>query len=255
MKVFVISIEEENSPRLNSFLCQPFFQNGNLEYTKFGVKGGELSAKEYFELAVKGRSKPLTPSEVGCTLSHIMALKAFLSTDDDYAIIFEDDAIIPKELNLCLLENSLKKINFPNCILFSLGGIQMKESLKVRGEIIQQKFLGNTVLKVNQHFFNRVNYAVAYIVDRDMASNLIAYHYQLRKADDWSYLYDFNKLSKIYMTYLIDHPEIMEGETNKQLSSIEAERAKFKDLPKSQYGYSLAYSLAKLRYKTYPKSK
>ena len=48
MKVFVISIEEENSLRLNTFLCQSFFQNGNLEYTKVGVKGGELSAKEYY---------------------------------------------------------------------------------------------------------------------------------------------------------------------------------------------------------------
>lgn len=42
-----------------------------------GVKGADLLAKEYFEQAVKGREIPLTPGELGCTLSHLQALKDF----------------------------------------------------------------------------------------------------------------------------------------------------------------------------------
>ena len=94
MKIFIISIEEEKSPRLQVFLQQPFFQHNKLEYTKIGIKGGELSAKQYFELAVKGRSNSLTPGELGCTLSHLEALRVFLESSDEYALVLEDDAIL-----------------------------------------------------------------------------------------------------------------------------------------------------------------
>ena len=252
MQVFIISIEDEESPRLNKFLAQPFFQNKTLPFKKIGIKGGELSAKVYFEQAVRGRNKPLTPAELGCTLSHVSALEFFLKTQDEYALVLEDDAIIPSDLSIETLEKELKKIKLPQNTLFSLGGIQMKESRKVRGTIKDRKFLKKVILEVHPHFYNRVNYAVAYIVDREMAQTLVQYHQHHRKADDWSYLFDFNDQSHILMTFLMDHPDIIAGETNTQLSSIEAERSKYQDLPQSQYGNSLGYNLAKLRYKTYP---
>lgn len=252
MKIFVISIEEENSPRLKKFLNQAFFEKGRLSVTKIGIKGGDLSAKEYFELAVKGRSNPLTPAELGCTLSHLTALRKFLETSEEYGLIFEDDAIIPKDLDLPWLEEFINNYKLPKNIMFSLGGIQMKESRKVRGMLKTECFMTKPVLEVNPHFYNRVNYAVAYIVDRKMAMTLIDYHQRIRKADDWSYLFDFNDQVHIYMTYLVDHPVIEVGETNSQLSSIEVERATFHDLPESKYGRSLDNNLAKLKYKTYP---
>ncbi|EPG2861764.1 glycosyltransferase family 25 protein [Acinetobacter lactucae] len=255
MKIYVVTIEDEKSPRLSKFLNQNFFEQGNLPITKIGIKGGELSAKEYFEKAVKGRSKPLTPAELGCTLSHLLALEKFLETSEQFALIFEDDAILPVELNLRDLETELKNFNLPQNILFSLGGIQMKESLKVRGIIKEKKLFNKGVLEVHPHFYNRVNYAVAYVVDREMAKNLIAYHQLIRKADDWSYLFDFNENSHILMTYLIDHPVINIGEKDTQLSAIEGERVKSFDLPKSRYGESISYNFAKLKYKKYPFNK
>ena len=255
MNIYIVSIENEKSPRLNKFLAQNFFEQGQLPITRVGVKGGELSAKEYFEKAVKGRAKPLSPAELGCTLSHLLALKKFLETDQQFTLILEDDAILPNDLDLKKLETELKKLNLPKNTLFSLGGIQMKESLKVRGILRSDKFLEREVLKVHPHFYNRVNYAVAYIVDREMAENLINYHQPIRKADDWSYLYDFNNQSNILMTYLIDHPVINVGEQNTQLSTIEGERAKSSDLPKSRYGESMNYNLSKLFYKKYPLNK
>lgn len=177
MKIYVVSIEEEKSPRLSKFLSQNFFEQGALSITKIGIKGGELSAKEYFEKGVKGRAKPLTPAELGCTLSHLSALENFLETNEELALIFEDDAILSSELNFKDLEKELKNFNLPKNILFSLGGIQMKESLKVRGILKNNKLFNKDVLEVHPHFYNRVNYAVAYVVDREMAKNLIAYHH------------------------------------------------------------------------------
>ena len=251
MQVFIISIEDENSPRLNNFLAQPFFQNGKLPFKKIGIKGGEISAKAYFEQAVKGRSKPLTPAELGCSLSHVEALKSFLATDDRYALIFEDDAIIPKNMTINKLESALDKMVWTENTLLSLGGIQMKECLKVRGEIKDSNFLDQRLLEVIPDFYHRVNYAMAYIVDRTMACTLINYHQPIRKADDWSYLFDFNDQSHLLMTYLIDHPEIKVGEKNLQMSTIEAERVVAEDIPQSKYGAGLRKNLAKLSSRKY----
>ena len=251
MKVFVISIEEENSLRLNTFLCQSFFQNGNLEYTKVGVKGGELSAKEYFELAVKGRDKPLTPGELGCTLSHLAALKRFLETSDEFALILEDDAILKNDLSYQMLSDGLSKIDLPKNLLLSIGGIQMKECRKVRGKFCDFSLLDKKVLKVVPDFYHRVNYTVSYIVDRKMAKTLLEYHKPARRADDWSYLYDFDTSSNILMTYLVDHPVIDKGERDQGLSIIESERNTTADLLKSKYGTNLRKSIAKIKFKKF----
>ncbi len=58
MKIYVVSIEEEKSPRLSKFLSQNFFEQGNLPITRVGIKGGNLSAKEYFEKSCEGREIP-----------------------------------------------------------------------------------------------------------------------------------------------------------------------------------------------------
>lgn len=255
MKTYLISIEENNSPRLLKTLSQPFFQNGELPVMKLGVKGGELNAKEYFELGVKGRSKPLSPSMVGCTLSHLEALKAFLGTNDQYALILEDDAIIPDDITIEKLSTEVKKINNPLNTLFSIGGIQMKECRKVRGAILDQEFLERKVLKVSPDFYHRICFAVAYIVDREMANTLLSYHHPLRAADDWRYLTDFSPSASILMTSLIEHPIIVQGEKNSQLSSIEYERSLSADVPVSKFGTKFRYNLAKYLNKKYPKSK
>lgn len=254
MKVFIISIEEENSPRLNNFLSQPFFEKSDLHYTKLGVKGGELSAKQYFELAVKGRSQPLSPSELGCSLSHMAALKKFLETNNEYALILEDDALIPNELTITLLEGELKKSNFPTNLLLSLGGIQMKESLKVRGKILDKKLLKQNVLEVTPNYYHRVCAAFAYIVDRSMAETLLQYNTRIRKADDWGYLYDFDSTAHILMTQIVDHPPLAVGETDEAISKIENERVNTADLPQSNYGKFWPKNLIKLVTTRYKKS-
>ncbi|BCU63778.1 hypothetical protein F941_02841 [Acinetobacter bouvetii DSM 14964 = CIP 107468] len=254
MKIFVISIEEDESLRLNNFITQPFFQQGAVPYTKVGVKGGDIPVKQYFEMAVKGRSEPLSPSELGCSMSHMAALKAFLETTDEYAFILEDDALIPHDLTFGQLEQELKKSSLPNNLLLSLGGIQMKESLKVRGKIRDQKLFNQNVLEVTPHYFHRVCAAFAYIVDRKMAETLLKYNARIRKADDWGYLYDFDPTTHILMTHIVDHPPLAVGETDELISKIENERVNTPDLPQSNYGKFWPKNLIKLVTTRYKKS-
>ncbi|WP_343681826.1 glycosyltransferase family 25 protein [Acinetobacter baylyi] len=246
MQIYVISIEENDSIRLKQFFSQPFFSSLNVRPKRMGVKGADLLAKEYFEQAVKGREIPLTPGELGCTLSHLQALKDFLSTEDSHALIFEDDAIIPKHIQPDLLIQEIGKLDLPAKSLLSLGGIQMKESRKVRGKLLTPFLFDQKVLEVIPDYYHRVNYAMAYMVDREMAQLLLQYHHPLRRADDWSCLYDFDATVHLYMVHLIDHPVIQKGETNQALSAIEAERVDQQGLRKSKYGNSLRRNLAKL---------
>ncbi|WP_180055862.1 glycosyltransferase family 25 protein [Acinetobacter sp. YH12142] len=246
MKVFIISVEHKESPRLKIFLNQSFFQDKAIHYEIIGIKGADLPTKEYFEMAVKGREKPLTPGELGCTLSHLEALKRFLNSKEDYALILEDDAIIPDDLNEDIIYKTVKSINLPANILFSLGGIQMKVCRNVRGKIQPYTFLNQSILKVSPHFYNRVNYTVAYIVDRVMAETLLHYHEPIRRADDWSYLHDFDSTSQILMTHLFDHPIVEKYGDNKGVSLIQHERDCSADLKTSNFGGFLSKNLAKI---------
>ncbi|MFA7418026.1 MAG: glycosyltransferase family 25 protein, partial [Acholeplasma sp.] len=60
------------------------------------VDGRKLPAQEYFTKTLpflKKYNRPMTPAEVGCALSHIKALEAFLETDATHALVLEDDII------------------------------------------------------------------------------------------------------------------------------------------------------------------
>lgn len=48
MNIYIVSIENENSPRLNKFLAQNFFEQGQLPITRVGVKGGRAISKRVF---------------------------------------------------------------------------------------------------------------------------------------------------------------------------------------------------------------
>ncbi|WP_343595656.1 glycosyltransferase family 25 protein [Acinetobacter sp.] len=252
MQIYVVSIEDENSPRLKKFLSQTFFQGNNPTFTKVGIKGAELNAKEYFELAVKGRSKPLSPNMVGCTLSHLEALKKFLKTDDRYALILEDDAILPDNFCVEKLEQELNQMQLSPQFLFSIGGIQMKECRKVRGEIKKEQLLNTPVLEVHPDFYHRICYTVSYIVDRGMAQVLLEYHKKLRAADDWRYIPDLYPTSKIYMAFIVEHPILESGKQDAFFSTIETERSGCCDVPVSKYGTFLRYSISKFFNRKYP---
>lgn len=58
------------------------------------VNGRELGLDEYYELAYRAfdaYKQFLSPSEMGCALSHKKALEQFLASDNELGLIFEDD--------------------------------------------------------------------------------------------------------------------------------------------------------------------
>ena len=60
-----------------------------------GIDGKEMQAKDYVGIDTKGflmaHGRHIEPGDIGCYLSHIKALQAFLASEDDYGLILEDD--------------------------------------------------------------------------------------------------------------------------------------------------------------------
>lgn len=222
MKKYLISIEKEDSARLANFFSQATFGRYKDEFKKIGVVGAQLSTAEYFKLAVAGRKKALSPAELGCTLSHVNAFKDFLNSDEQYACIFEDDAIALIDYDLNVLESKIQSLNLEPCFFLSMGGIQLKSSHKVRGHFLEQKINDAEVLRLHPIYFGRLFYTYAYVIDRKMAELLLRYHHFPKGCDHWSQIREYDSKCQFYATFLFDHPELDQITTGQ--SYIEQER-------------------------------
>lgn len=221
MKKYLISIENIESPRLSNFFAQNTFQHKSEDFKVFGVIGKQLDVCDYFKLGVLGKVKALTPGELGCTLSHLAALKDFLASGDDYAVIFEDDAIERFYVDFEQIEQEISGMNLTNCFFLSLGGIQLRICDRVRGQYLDCSLLGQSILQIDPDFLENLSYAYAYVVDRAMAELLLQYHHSPRVYDHWKALADLGTSFTFYATYIFDHPII---EQEKHLSYLEEER-------------------------------
>lgn len=222
MNKYLISIESSESSRLKIFFNQTIFLPYKSDFTKIGIIGKNLSVTEYFNLAVASQKKPLSPGELGCTLSHVAALKDFVASQSNYALIVEDDAIQVNYFDLSELEQEINKLNLQQCFFFSLGGVQLTVNSKLRGRIEPKQILGKNILKLHPFSIANLCYTYAYIVDKSMAQLLIDYHKIPHVCDHWDELYKLNKEVNFYVTFLLDHPEVAE---NKNIvSNIEEER-------------------------------
>jgi len=214
MKIYLISLEQDIKRR--KALAQRFPQNyPKMQWIK-AINGKELSAKEYFSYVQQFfniHKKIITPSEVGCTLSHIKALEAFLGTEEEYYLILEDDVIggdedIEKIYKL-ILENNLD------------GVLLLRDQNKFGFEkyIIGKEHKSYYKLPF---FSTRFVYGTcAYIVNRKSAQLILNYHQQsFDIADIWSNIVKEKFLDFYYFPILI-HPEDCTH------SHIENERAIF----------------------------
>ncbi len=208
LKKYLISIEDKNSPRLEAFFAQETFNKYKESFKSFGIKGIEVSTADYFKLAVAGRVRSLSPAELGCSLSHVSALKDFLASDEEYACVFEDDAIALKAIDLEDLIKEIKAMNLPSCFFFSLGGIQLELNHGVRGIIQEQSLQNLAILKIHPYFYKRLYYAYAYLLDREMAELLVKYHEHPRVYDAWDELHEYHTNPHFYASFLFDHPEL-----------------------------------------------
>lgn len=113
MKIYCINLESEFNRR-NYIKIKSKEYNLNVSFIN-AVLGKSLDSNLLTSFHSDSESvinRRLTDGEVGCYLSHINTLKEFLSTDDDYAIVIEDDIEITE--NLMFFINEFKDSKEPN---------------------------------------------------------------------------------------------------------------------------------------------
>lgn len=215
MRIYLISLEQDQQRRIE--LAERFPQNyPKMQWIK-AVNGKELSAKEYFFYVSKffeSHKKMITPSEVGCTLSHIKALEEFLKTEEEYCLILEDDVIgCDKDITHI---NSLVMSNKINDFVLCGG----QNGLNFWKYIMAKKNTDNLYFLpiFSMRFLFRT---CSYIVNKKTARYIIKKQKKnLEIADAW---YEIFKNSNISLSYLnlFNHPEDLSN------SHIENERADF----------------------------
>jgi glycosyl transferase family 25 len=217
MEIYLISLEQDKQRR--SELAQRFPDTyPKMQWVK-AVNGKELSAKDYFSYAQQyftSHQKMITPSEVGCTLSHLQALSFFLKTDKEYCLMLEDDVIgNDNDLNIIseLINNG-----------FSNGLILLRDQNKFGFEkyILGKKY--KNYYKLSKFSIRFVFGACAYIVDRTSAQNIFEHHqHNFEIADIWSKIINKSSIN-FYYSPILTHPE------NLSSSNIENERKLFYEI-------------------------
>lgn len=243
MKKYLISIEAIESARIQALFAQNTFKNYKDDFIKFGIVGKTLTVNEYFSQAVAGKAKAMTPGELGCTLSHIAALTDFLASDQQYALIFEDDVIQRFEVDFNQLEQEISALSLTPCFMLLLGGIQMKICRKTRGQYMTEKLCDQALLKVDPLYYENLAYAYAYVVDREMAQALLQFHQPPRIYDEWMDLANQSNID-IYTTYIFDHPEVTRDD---ERSYLQCERESMKQRGQTHVNPKVPYILKKIR--------
>lgn len=197
---YLISIQQQGMPRYDAFFEQDCFDED--DFKVFGVVGAKLPTSTYFELGVKNKKRPLAPSELGCTLSHLKALEDFIASDAQYAYIFEDDVKHKKMINF---DADLSFLG--EGFIASLGGVGLQVCQKVKGEVVGHLF-DQPMMKINPYFYEHICYAMGYIVDQKSAKAIVQYHQNPQIFDHWKDFLNENTELNYYMSDLLDHPDV-----------------------------------------------
>jgi glycosyl transferase, family 25 len=108
IKIFVVNLES-SSQRLDRMTDQ--LSSAGIEFQRVPAVDGRAAAAESFseydgKLALRRYGRPMSGPEVGCFLSHRRSAEQFLSTDEEFALVLEDDTYMPDEFLAILMQLS-----------------------------------------------------------------------------------------------------------------------------------------------------
>lgn len=162
---FVINLER-STERLRNFASHPFLTAD--AFTRIDAVDGRAIAEDHYEdydierfIAKNGRHP--RPGEYGCYRSHIKAIKTFVESSHQTAVICEDDAKLTQEgMDFCA---SLDNTAAENGLL-----VRLTTHRKALYEPLTQAQLG---FKIGQCWFGPTGSAAAYWLNKAAAQKLL----------------------------------------------------------------------------------
>ena len=176
-KIYIINLKQSSERRKN-IIDQIEKQNiENYELIE-AIDGNKLSEEELNHFTFKNKKNlnpwgpKLTPSQIGCALSHIKVYRKFIKSDYEYALILEDDAIFLKKFN-----SDLKNFIYKN--------LKYKKQILLLSEL--KEFLSDPIDKNEEYEIVNVTNAFfthSYFINKKAAKSIIEFNYPLKTVAD-----------------------------------------------------------------------
>lgn len=167
------------------------------------VDGRQLSANDFHSSSVSYYNETgrlMTPSEVGCTLSHMNALKLFIASGKPYALILEDDIIGNDAAihRIGEIASQLREKDF-----FVCGG---QEGLTRYRFLFGKREIGPDLFRVSSLSRKHLLRACCYVITQTTARKIIERNSKrIMLADYWA-TYFPSKEFTFYFAKLLKHP-------------------------------------------------
>lgn len=223
--IYVVSLESDVDKRNRLSKLYPKYFN---QFKFFNaIDGRALLAKDYYNQILPEfflRRRLMSPSEVGCSLSHLQVLKKFQNSSDDFAIILEDD-ILGTDADLEKIVHIAKSfLEINDDFVFIAGGqegLAARKYLYGKNVFIQDE-VQNDVWSLAAFSVHHVLRTCCYVVTKKSSASIIKYQSNsLTVADFWS-LFFVGKSTSFFYSKILRHPLDLKD------SVIEKERQKKK---------------------------
>lgn len=203
---FIVNLKD-NIDRRNRMKNQLNNSNFNYQFIE-AVKGSDLTDEQIKSKVQDYPNCLLTKGEIGCALSHINIYQKMVDESIEYALVLEDDAIVPKNLE--------KTING-----IIRQDIKHNRNVYLLSEVIS--YIENKKLHSNIYSAYHACGAHGYLINFKAAKKLLSALNPIRYEADMWWIFRFRRYVNIYcaIPHLIDTID-----ENKSDSALEMERAK-----------------------------
>jgi glycosyl transferase, family 25 len=206
MKVYIISLYQSETEK-NKLLATLLNKYGHDVCFINAISGSDINAIYYYSLIGTYLEKTkilLTPSELGCLLSHKEALSDFVATGESHALILEDDVIID-DLGLEKLLSIINNIQLFDGFINIGGQYSIHSSRKnIEGKIIQNS---PDICKIDNDYLYLLQRTFAYLIaSADALKILVLMNDHPFIMDDYVYIYKNAKVKNFYLSSIFSHP-------------------------------------------------
>lgn len=205
MNIIVIS-DKDNAERREN-VCKEFGKH-NLEFSFFDAIMANKMLKE--ELATKAlKDTFLTPSEIGCALSHIGVYKKFFESNQKSIMICEDDIFITEYFDKTVIEKIREFVEFSD----------EPRLVVLQKSIYHHKRVQNIAENMNIYSARNLFCTHGYIINRAAAHNIMSIQNPVRfEIDAFKFYYWLN----ICKLYCLDKNLILQQDEEVMASTVDS---------------------------------
>ncbi len=176
-KIYIVNLKKDKNRREN-IIREVEKQNLTNYEIIDAVDGNKLNQNELDVATFRNKkhvnpwNSKMSPTQIGCALSHIKVYENFIKTEFEVALILEDDAIFVRDFN-----NNLKQ--------FILKNFKFRKQIVLLSELkeFHNKALESTdnyeIVNVSNAFFTH-----AYMINKEAAKSIISFNYPVKTIAD-----------------------------------------------------------------------